>query len=127
LTLLFRNQLAQDEMCCNTTNVNNIQVRQCVVDLSTAYYNSSPQVTALLACIRDVISAAAATERHQSMPEVSELAAASRNGQPRAIRDRLDPDEYQQLLAAARAGVCKRALAEKYGISRRSIYRLMAA
>lgn len=76
--------------------------------------------------VRDVISAAAAQERHQSAPQVSELAAASRNGQPGAICDRLDPEDYQQLLVAARAGVCKKALATEYGISRRSIYRLMA-
>ncbi|GAA2275699.1 hypothetical protein GCM10009853_032290 [Glycomyces scopariae] len=96
------------------------------MDLSTAYYNSSPQVTALLARVRDVISAAAAPEQHQSGPQVSQLAAASRNGQPRAIRDRLDPEDYQRLLAAARAGYCKKALAAEYEISRRSIYRLMA-
>jgi DNA invertase Pin-like site-specific DNA recombinase len=98
-----------------------------LVDLSTAYYNSSPQVTALLARVQDIISAAAAPERHQSVPQVSELAAASRNGQPRAIRDRLDPDDYQRLLTAARAGYCKKALAAEYGISRRSVYRLLAA
>lgn len=96
-----------------------------LVDLRIAYYNSSPQVTRLLARVRDVISAAVAPKRHKSVPQVSELAAASRNGQPRAIRDRLDLDEYQQLLGAARAGVCKKALAVEYGISRRSIYRLL--
>jgi FixJ family two-component response regulator len=96
------------------------------VDLSTAYYNSSPQVTAILARVRDVISAAVAPERHQPGRQVSELAAASRNGQPRAIRDRLAPEEYEQLLTAVRAGVCKKALAAEYGISRRSIYRLVA-
>ncbi|GAA2158929.1 hypothetical protein [Glycomyces rutgersensis] len=94
--------------------------------LSTAYYNSSPQVTDILARVRDIISAAGAAERHQSGPRVSELAAASRNGQPRAIRDRLDPGDYQRLLAAAWAGYCKKALAAEYGISRRSIYRLLA-
>ena len=78
-----------------------------------------------MARVRDVISAAAAPERHQSGPGVSELAAASRNGEPRAIRDRLDPDDFQRLLAAARAGVCKKALAAAYGISRRSVYRLL--
>jgi len=97
-----------------------------LVDLRTAYYNSSPQVTALLARVRDIISAAGDPDRHQSGSRVSELAAASRNGQPRAIRDRLDPDDYQRLLTAARAGYCKKALATEYGISRRSIYRLMA-
>ncbi|GAA2158944.1 hypothetical protein [Glycomyces lechevalierae] len=97
------------------------------MDLSTAYYNSSPQVTAVLARIRDIISATAAGERHQSGPQVSELAAASRNGQPRAIRDRLDLDDFQRLLTAARAGCCKKELAAAYGISRRSIYRLLAA
>ncbi|GAB3236495.1 hypothetical protein GCM10027447_34910 [Glycomyces halotolerans] len=97
------------------------------VDLSTAYYNSSPQVTRQLARVRDVISAAGSPERHQPGPPVSALAAASRKGQPRAIRDRLDPADYQRLLTAARAGSCKKALAAEYGISRRSIYRLLAA
>jgi hypothetical protein len=76
--------------------------------------------------VRDIISVAGAPERHNPRPQVSELAAASRNGQPRAIRDRLDPGDYQQLLTAVRAGVCKKALAAEYGISRRSIYRLLA-
>lgn len=114
-------------MCCNTANVNNIQVRQCVVDLSAAYYNSSLQVTALLARVRDVISAAAAPERHQSGPQVSGLATASQNGQSRAIRDRLAPEEYERLVTAARAGVCKKALAAEFSISRRSDYRLLTA
>ncbi|WP_091028923.1 hypothetical protein [Glycomyces harbinensis] len=96
------------------------------MDLSTAYYNSSLQVTAPLLRVQDVISAGAAPERHQPGPQVSELAAASRNGQSRAIRDRLDPGDYQRLLTAARAGYCKKALAAEYGISRRSIYRLLA-
>jgi hypothetical protein len=81
----------------------------------------------MLARVWDVISAAAAPERHQPGPPVSALAAASRNGQPRAIRDRLDPADYQRLLAAARAGYCKKELAAEYGISRRSIYRLLTA
>jgi DNA invertase Pin-like site-specific DNA recombinase len=114
-------------MCWCTTKVNDIHKRQCVVDLSTAYYNSSPQVTRLLARVQDVISAAAARERHQSTSQVSELAAASRNGQPRAIRDRLALEEYERLVAAARAGACKKALAIEFGISRRSIYRLLTA
>ncbi|GAA2275683.1 hypothetical protein GCM10009853_032270 [Glycomyces scopariae] len=76
-------------------------------------------------CVRDVISAAAVPVRHQPGPGVSDLAAASRNGRPRAIRDRLDPDDYQRLLTAARAGCCKMTLAAEYGISRRSIYRLL--
>jgi DNA invertase Pin-like site-specific DNA recombinase len=96
-----------------------------MVDLSIAYYNSSPHITALLTRVRDVISSTAGPERHQPGSRVSELAAASRNGRPRAIRDRLDPADYQQLLTAARAGYCKKALAEEYGISRRSIYRLL--
>jgi hypothetical protein len=82
---------------------------------------------ALLARVRDIISAAAGPERHQSCPSVSTLATASRNGQPRAIRDRLDPADYQRLLTAARAGTCKKALAAEYGISRRSIYRLLTS
>jgi hypothetical protein len=107
-------------------NMNDIHEHEYVVDLGTAYYNSSPQVTALLARARDVISSAAGPERHQPGPRVSELAAASRNGQPRAIRDRFDSADYQRLLTAARAGYCKKALAAEYGISRRSIYRLLA-
>ncbi|THV28983.1 hypothetical protein [Glycomyces paridis] len=109
-------------------NLNHIHVYEYEydVDLSTAYYNSSPQVTRLLACVRDVISAAGFPERHQPGLQVSGLAAASRNGEPRAIRDRLDPDDYQRLLAAVRAGACKKALAAEYGISRRSLYRLVA-
>jgi hypothetical protein len=48
----------------------------------------------MLARVRDVISAAAAPERHQPGPQVSELAAASRNGQPRAMLTNLqDPCE----------------------------------
>ncbi|SDD15981.1 hypothetical protein SAMN05216270_10288 [Glycomyces harbinensis] len=97
-----------------------------LVDLNIAYSNSSPQATARLVRVRDVILAAGAPERHQTGPQVSELAAASRNGQPRAIRDRLDQDDYQRLLTAARAGYCKKALAAEYRISRRSIYRLLA-
>jgi hypothetical protein len=80
----------------------------------------------MLARVRDVISAAGAPERHQPGPQVSELVAASHNGQPRAIRDRLAPEEYQRLLAAANAGACKKALAAQFGINRRSIYRLLA-
>jgi hypothetical protein len=98
-----------------------------MVDVSTAYYNSSLQVTAVLARVRDTIVAVAAPERRQPGPQVSELAAASRNGQPRAIRDRLALEEYERLVTAARAGVCKKALAAEFGISRRSIYRLMTA
>ena len=97
------------------------------MDLSAAYYDSSPQVTTLLLRVRDVISAAGSPERHQSVPQVSALAAASCNGQPRAIRGRLAPEDYQRLLTAARAGYCKKALAAEYGISRRTIYRLLAA
>lgn len=98
-----------------------------MVDLSTAYYNSSPQVTAILTRVRGIISAATAPKRHQSVPQVSELATASRNGQPRAIRDRLAPEEYERLVTAARAGVCKKALAAEFSISRRSVYRLLTA
>jgi hypothetical protein len=96
-----------------------------LVDLSTAYYNASPQVTAILALVRDVISAATDPERRESGPQVSELAAASRNGQPRAIHDRLAPGEFERLLTAARAGACRKALAAEFGISRRSIHRLL--
>jgi len=83
-----------------------------MVDLNAAYYNSSPQVTALLVRVRDVILAAGDPERHQTGPRVSELV--SRSGQPRAIRDRLAPEEYQRLLAAARAGALRNALAEEF-------------
>jgi glutamine synthetase adenylyltransferase len=112
-------------MHCDTTILNDIPEYRFVVDLSTAYYNSSPQVAAILARVPDIISSAAAPERHQAAPQVSELAAASRNGQPRAIRDRLDLGDYERLLTAARGGYCKKALATEYGISRRSIYRLL--
>lgn len=81
----------------------------------------------MLARVQDVISAAAVLERHQSVPQVSELAAASRSGQPRTIRDRLAPEEFERLLAAARSGACKKALAAEFGISRRSIHRLVEA
>lgn len=49
-----------------------------------------------------------------------------RNGQLRAIRDRLAPDEYERLLDAVRAGVSKRELAKQYGISLRTVYRVAA-
>jgi hypothetical protein len=38
----------------------------------------------------------------------------------------LDPGDYQRLLSAVHAGVCKKVLAAEYGISRRSVYRLVA-
>jgi hypothetical protein len=95
------------------------------VDLSTAYYNSSPQVTVLLWRVQDVVSAVAASDRHQSGPQVSALAAASCNGQPRAIRDRLAPEEFERLLTAARGGACRKALAAEFGVSRRTIHRLL--
>jgi acetyl-CoA acetyltransferase len=46
---------------------------------------------------------------------------------PRAIRDRLATEEYERLIEAARAGACKKRLVDEFGISRRSIDRLMVA
>jgi len=58
------------------------------------------------------------------MSQLSQLALGCRNGQPRVIRDRLSPEEYERLLDAVRAGVSKRQLAKQYGMSLRTVYRL---
>ncbi|MCC3761729.1 hypothetical protein K3N28_01405 [Glycomyces sp. TRM65418] len=52
---------------------------------------------------------------------------APRNGKPRAVRDRLDVDELERLLVAARAGVPRLRLVEESGVSRKTIYRLLKA
>jgi len=96
------------------------------VDLTLAYCNSKPQVKGVLARLRRLVTAIDARDWHEPVPKLSQLATGCRNGQPRAIRDRLSPDEYQRLLDAVRAGACSSALAAKYGISRRSVYRLAA-
>lgn len=98
-----------------------------LVHLGTAYYNSSPQVKALLWRVRDVISAAADPDRREPEPRVSELVAASRSDRPRAIRDRFAPEEYERLLIAVRTGASRKALAAEFGISRRSVERLAAS
>jgi hypothetical protein len=97
------------------------------VDLSVSYYNSKPQVTGLLARLRQLVTAIDTRDWHEPVPQLSQLALACRNGKPRAIRDRLTPDEYERLLDAARAGVSKRQLAKQYGMSLRTAYRLVSA
>lgn len=96
-----------------------------VVDLSVSYYNSKPQSKVLLARLRRLMTAIDARDWHEPAPQLSQLALARRNGQPRAIRDRLAAEEYEQLLDAVRAGVPKRQLAKRYGMSPRSVYRLV--
>jgi hypothetical protein len=97
------------------------------VDLTLAYYNSKPQIKGLLARLRRLVTAIDARDWHEPVPQLSQLATGCRNGQPRAIRDRLSPDEYERLLGAVRAGVSKRQLATQYGVSLRSVYRLAGA
>ncbi|WP_407648965.1 helix-turn-helix domain-containing protein [Glycomyces albidus] len=46
---------------------------------------------------------------------------------PRAVRDRLDIDELERLLTAARAGVPRMQLVAEFGVSRKTIYRLLQA
>ncbi|MCH7230187.1 helix-turn-helix domain-containing protein [Glycomyces sp. L485] len=58
---------------------------------------------------------------------MSQLARDCRNGKPRTIRDRLAPDEYERLIEAIRVGVSKRQLAQEYGMSLRTVYRLADA
>ncbi|GAA2285987.1 hypothetical protein GCM10009853_046270 [Glycomyces scopariae] len=96
-----------------------------MVDLTLAYYNSKPQVKLLLARLRRLVTAIGARDWHEPVPQLSQLAAGCRNGQPRAIRDRLAPEEYERLLVAVRAGVSKRQLATQYGMSLRTVYRLL--
>ncbi|WP_372451692.1 helix-turn-helix domain-containing protein [Glycomyces salinus] len=97
-----------------------------VVDLSVSYYNSEPQVKGILARLRRLLTAIDARDWHEPVPQLSQLARDCRNGRPRAIRDRLTPEEYEHLLEAVRAGVPKRQLATQFGISLRSVYRLLA-
>ncbi|PRY62354.1 hypothetical protein [Glycomyces artemisiae] len=94
------------------------------MDLTLAYYHSKPQVKVLLARLRRLIAAIGTQNWHEPVPQLSGLATGCRNGQPRAIRDRLEPDEYERLLGAVRAGVSKRELAKQYGVSLRTVYRL---
>jgi hypothetical protein len=96
-----------------------------VVDLSVAYYNSEPQVKALLGRVQGLISVVAARDWRETAPQLSQLSVSCRNGKPRAIRDRLAPEEYRRLLDAARAGADKGRLAAEFGVSRRSIDRLL--
>ncbi|GAB3237238.1 hypothetical protein GCM10027447_36240 [Glycomyces halotolerans] len=97
------------------------------MDLSVAYYNSKPQVKGLLARLRRLVAAIDARDWHEPVPQLSQLARDCRNGKPRAIRDRLGPEEYERLLDAVRAGVSKRQLAKQYGMSLRTVYRLAGA
>jgi hypothetical protein len=94
------------------------------VDLSVSYYNSKPQVKRLLARLRRLVTAINTRDWHEPVPQLSQLARDCRNGKPRAVRDRLSPEEYDQLLGAVRASVSKRQLAKQYGVSLRTIYRL---
>jgi hypothetical protein len=96
------------------------------VDLSVAYYNSKYQVKAVLARVQGLISDVTARDWREPVPQLSQLALACRNGKPQAIRDRFSPEEYQRLVEAAQAGVCKKRLAAEFGISCRSIDRLVA-
>ncbi|GAB4006382.1 hypothetical protein GCM10029992_56880 [Glycomyces albus] len=95
------------------------------MDLLVSYYNSKPQVKGSLARLRRLMVAIDARDWHEPVPQLSQLARDCRNGQPRAIRDRLSPEEYERLVEAVRAGVCKLHLAAEFDISRRSIYRLL--
>jgi hypothetical protein len=95
------------------------------VDLSVAYYNSKPQVKAMLVRMGDLVAAIAALEGPGPVPPLSQLALASRNGGPRAVRDRLEADELERLLLAARAGIPRKHLVAEFGVSRKTIYRLV--
>jgi hypothetical protein len=109
-------------MRCNCLNVRVIKP----VDLSVAYYNSKHQVKAMLARVQGLISDVTARDWREPVPQLSQLTLAYRNGKPRAIRDRFAPEEYQRLVEAAQAGASKKGLAAAYGISRRSIDRMLA-
>ncbi|SDD16059.1 hypothetical protein SAMN05216270_10292 [Glycomyces harbinensis] len=80
----------------------------------------------MLARVQDLISGVTARDWREPVPQLSQLALACRNGKPRAIRDRFSPEEYRRLVEAARAGTSKKGLAAEYGISRRSIDRMLA-
>jgi hypothetical protein len=96
------------------------------VDL-TSYCNSSTQVRALLDRLRSVIDAVATHEGPEAGARLSELALVSRQGAPRSVRDRIGIDEVERLLVAARAGVPQARLVEEFGVSRKTIYRLLRA
>jgi hypothetical protein len=98
-----------------------------MVDLSVSYYNSKPQVKASLNRLRGLVDAVPAHEGPEAVPQLSQLALASRSGTPRAVRDRLDVDELERLLIAARAGVPRMQLASEFGVGRKTIYRLLKA
>lgn len=83
------------------------------MDLSVSYYNSKPQVRASLARLRDLIVAIPAREVPELVLQLSQLALASGNSKARAVRDRLDVDELERLLV------------EEFGVSRKTIYRLL--
>jgi hypothetical protein len=110
-------------MRCNCVNVQVILL----VDLTGSYYNSPPQVRASISRLGDLITAIPAGNRAEPMPQLSQLALAPRNGTPQAVRDRLDVDELERLLIAARAGVPRMQLVADFGVSRKTIYRLLKA
>ncbi|GAB4006423.1 hypothetical protein GCM10029992_57030 [Glycomyces albus] len=92
--------------------------------LSVSYCNSEHQIKGLLAHFRRLVAAIDARGWREPLPQSSQLAPASRNGQPRAARDRLRPEEYEPFLESALAGVPKRLRATQNGVSLRSVYRL---
>lgn len=98
-----------------------------VMDITLACCSSKHQFKLLLACLRRLVAAIDARDRHEPVPQLSQLAQECRNGQLRALRDRLSPEEYERLLDAVRAGVSRRLLANQYGTSLRTVYRLAAA
>jgi len=95
------------------------------VDVTAAYYKSSPQVRALLKRAGHLISVAAARPGHKSPQPVSALAAASGSDEPRHLRDRLGLNDIEFIRTAANAGVPRKTLAVQYAVSTRSIYRIL--
>lgn len=81
----------------------------------------------MLTRLIDLLDAISADERPEPVPQLSQLALAPRNGTPRTVRDRLDIDELERLLVAARAGVPRIQLVAEFGVSRKTIYRLLKA
>lgn len=61
--------------------------------------------------LQGLISAVTNHDRHEPIPQLSQLALAYRNGKLRAIRDRFPPEEYGRLVEAIRAGACEKCLA----------------
>lgn len=67
----------------------------------------------------------AASKTSEFWPQLSGLARDCRNGQPRAIGDRLDSDDHARLIEAALAGACEKRSAAEHGTSLRSVCRLV--